>query len=119
MPSPVRAPLAEVIELATFVSRLPPGAVLAMQGSPCRHVGRYAIARFLASPAGGRLDRIALIGTRANGEPAIAVYRYHIRDRAFRAHAIFVVITSGRPADVFGVADAALFPYFGLPATIE
>ncbi|MGH3071448.1 MAG: hypothetical protein ACRDNB_04145 [Gaiellaceae bacterium] len=119
MPSPVRVPLAEVAELGRLVSRFPPGAVLAMQDSPRRYVGRDAIARFLASPAGGGLDRVALIATRANCEPAIAVYRFEPRDRAFLAHAIFVLIGSGRPADVFGAADASLFPYFGLPATIE
>lgn len=113
-----RAPLAEVLELAALVSRLPPGAVLAMQDSPRRHVGREAIGRFLASPAGGALDRIAVIATRANCEPALAVYRFDTDTRLFRAHGIFVLIASGRPADVFGAADAALFPYFGLPATI-
>lgn len=114
-----RAPLAEVLELGTLVSRLPPGAVLAMQDSPHRYVGRGAIARFLASPAGGALDRIAVIATRANCEAALAVYRYEAGTSVFRAHGIFVLIASGRPADVFGVADTALFPYFDLPATIH
>jgi hypothetical protein len=112
-------PLAEILELEAFVSRFAPDAVLAMQSSRARRVGRTAIARFLASPAGGGLDRLAVVRTRANCEPALAVYRYDAADRVFRAYGIFVLIEDGDPADVCGFADANLFPYFELPATIE
>jgi hypothetical protein len=119
MEAGVRAPLAEIVELETLVSRFPRDAVLAMQSSPDRYAGREAITRFLASPAAGGLDRLALIATRANCERAIAVYRYDVGDRVFRAHGIFVLIECGNPADVFGFADTRLFPFFELPATIE
>jgi hypothetical protein len=119
MEARVRVPPAEIVELETLVSRFPPDAVLAMQNSPGRYVGRKAIAGFLASPAAGGLDRLAVIATRANLEPAIAVYRYDDGARAFRAYGIFVLIQDGVPADVFGFADANLFPYFELPSTIE
>lgn len=112
-------PLAEILELEAFVSRFPPDAVLAMQSPRARHVGRAAIARFLASPAAGCLDRLAVVRTRANCEPAVAVYRYDAADRVFRAYGIFVLIQGGNPADVFGFTDASLFPFFELPATIE
>jgi hypothetical protein len=60
-----------------------------------------------------------VIATRANCEPAIAVYRYDVGDRLFRAYGIFVLIERGDPADVLGFADASLFPLFELPGTIE
>jgi RNA polymerase sigma-70 factor (ECF subfamily) len=38
-------------------------------------IGRHAVAGFFATvPAGGRLDRIELVTTRANGHPAVAAY---------------------------------------------
>ena len=114
-----RAPLAEIVELETLVSRFPPDAVLAMQDSPDRYAGRKSIARFLASRAAGSLDRLAVVATRANCEPAIAVYRYDPGDRVFRAYGIFVMIQDGVPVDVFGFADASVFPFFELPGTIE
>ncbi|MGH3129772.1 MAG: hypothetical protein ACRDNX_03040 [Gaiellaceae bacterium] len=119
MEARVRAPLAEIVELETLVSRFPPDAVLAMQNSSGRYVGRTAIARYLASAAAGGLDRVALVATRANGEPAIAIYRYDAENRVFRAYGIFVLIQDGVPADVFGFADPSLFPFFELPSTIE
>ena len=119
MEARVRAPLAEIVELETLVSRFPPDAVLAMQNSPSRYAGRKAIARFLASPAAGGLDRLAVVATRANCEPAIAVYRYDADDRVFRAYGIFVLIEDGVPVDVFGFADTSLFPFFELPGTIK
>lgn len=88
-----------------------------MPPAPRRYAGRHAIARFLASPAGGSLGRVALLETRANCRPALAVYRDEAG--AFRAHGIFVLVESGDPADVVGFADASLFPYFGLPASID
>jgi hypothetical protein len=88
-----------------------------MPPAPRRLTGRREIGRYLASPAGGALGRVALVETRANCRPALAVYRDEAR--AFRAHGIFVLVESGDPADVVGFADASLFPYFGLPGSID
>ncbi len=112
-------PLAEIVDLATLVSRFSADGVLAVPRSSERFVGRAAIARFLASPAGGELDRVALVKTRANYQPAIAVYRCDATARAYRAHGIFVLVECGKPADVVAFLDPTLFPIFELPETIE
>lgn len=87
--------------------------------------GRAAIARFFATvPADGRLDRIELIITRANGQPCLAAY---LADADAGAGAgprppgrpqpygvMVLTIASGEITAITGFPDPALFPAFGL-----
>jgi RNA polymerase sigma-70 factor, ECF subfamily len=58
-----------------LVGLLREDAVLQMPPLALRYVGREQIARFLGTvPAEGRLDRIRLVATQANGQPAVAAY---------------------------------------------
>ena len=66
-------------------------ATLTMPPQPILITGRQAVADFFATvPAGGRLDLIRLVATRANGHPSLAAYlptrRQHRRLPRLRRH---------------------------------
>jgi RNA polymerase sigma-70 factor, ECF subfamily len=91
---------------------------LAMPPHPTWYEGREAIAAFLAGVAfrpGSAAHRF--VPTRANRQPAFAVYRGDGADA--RPFAINVVrIESGLVADMHFFRYPELFPAFGLPATL-
>jgi RNA polymerase sigma-70 factor (ECF subfamily) len=93
-------------------------AVLHMPPQSVRYLGREAVARFFgAVPADGRLDRIRLVATRANGHPALAAY-LPAADGSYRAYGVMVLVVAedGIQA-ITGFQDASLFGAFGLPQT--
>ena len=62
-------------DIPALVALLREDALLTMPPYPLAYRGREAIAQFLATvPAGGRLDQITLVPTRANMQPAVAAY---------------------------------------------
>jgi RNA polymerase sigma-70 factor, ECF subfamily len=62
-------------DLQGLAALLREDAVLHMPPQSLRHLGREQVASFFgAVPAHGRLDRIRLVATRANGQPALAAY---------------------------------------------
>ena len=79
-----------------------------------RFDGAAAIGAFFGSvPLDGRLDRIALVETRANGQPALAAYAdgqpygvmvFAMRRRPHRGH--------------HRLPDPALFPRLGVPEAL-
>ena len=92
-----------------------------MPPQPARFVGREAIGAFLATvPGGGRLDRFRLVPTRANRQPAVAVYYRGGEAGAFQAYSVMVLaIEGGAIASLVRFADPALFAHFGLPTTLD
>jgi RNA polymerase sigma-70 factor, ECF subfamily len=76
------------------------------------------VARFFGTvPAGGRLDHIRLVATRANRQPALAAY-VPAADGADRAYGIMVLaVAEDRIQAITGFQDASLFQAFGLPQT--
>jgi RNA polymerase sigma-70 factor, ECF subfamily len=93
-------------------------AVLHMPPLPVRYVGRQAVAGFFATvPAEGRLDRIRLVASRANGQPALAAYLQG-DDGASDAYGVMVLTVAGDAIQaVTGFQDASLFHAFGMPLT--
>jgi RNA polymerase sigma-70 factor, ECF subfamily len=93
-------------------------AVLEMPPQPLRYLGRDQVARFFGTvPADGRLDRIRLVATRANGQPALAAY-LPAADGADRAYGVMVLaVVQDRIQAITGFQDASLFQPFGLPQT--
>ena len=81
--------------------------------------GRSTVCEFLGSvPAADQRARFRFIVTRANRQPALAVYRLDqiAETETYRALAIVVVTTDG--SSVAGIAvfpDPKLIPAFGLP----
>jgi RNA polymerase sigma-70 factor (ECF subfamily) len=98
-----------------LVGLLRDDAVLHMPPLPLRYVGRDAIARFLRTvPADGRLDRIRLVATRANGQPAMAAYLRG--DGRLHAYGVMVLtVVDGAIQTITGFQDGSLFHAFGLP----
>jgi len=106
-------------DLAGLAALLAEDAVLHMPPQSLRYVGREQVVRFLSTvPADGRLDRIRLAATRANGHPALAAY-LPAADGAYRAYGVMVLVVAGdRVQAVTGFQDASLFGAFGLAETL-
>jgi RNA polymerase sigma-70 factor (ECF subfamily) len=106
-------------DLKGLAALLAEDAVLEMPPQSLRYLGREQVARFFgAVPADGRLDRIRLMATRANGQPALAAY-LPAADGADRAYGLMVlVVAEDRVQAITGFQDASLFPGFGLPQTL-
>jgi RNA polymerase sigma-70 factor (ECF subfamily) len=90
---------------------------LTMPPEPFRIVGRDAVAGFFATvPAGGRLDLIRLVVTRANGHPALAAYLPDASTGDCRGYGVMVLtIAGGHVTGITGFPDPDLFPLFDLP----
>jgi RNA polymerase sigma-70 factor (ECF subfamily) len=84
--------------------------------------GRSAVCEFLASaPALQDRDAFRFVATRANRQPAIAVYRRDERAQpaAYRAVTMVVLTMDGDTAAGIAVfPDPTLMPVFGLPTNI-
>ena len=107
-------------DVGAIVALLTEDALLTMPPLPARYVGREAIGAFLATvPGGGRLDRFRLVPTRANRQPAVAVYDRTGDAGAYQAHAVVVLAIEGEAiASLVRFADPAHFGRFGLPSAI-
>ena len=94
-------------------------ATLTMPPEPVLVVGRDEVARFFATvPAGGRLDLVQLVETRANGQPAVAAYLPDAETDVCRGYGIMVLSLVGdRIAAITGFPGPHLFARFGLPPT--
>ena len=105
-------------DLEGLAALLAEDAVLEMPPQPLGYLGREQVASFFGTvPADGRLDRIRLVATRANGQPALAAY-LAAADGADRAYGVMVlVVAQDRIQAITGFQDASLFPAFGLPQT--
>ncbi len=94
-------------------------ATLTMPPQAIQITGRHQVAGFFATvPAAGRLDRIRLVITYANGHPALAAYLPDDGTSDCRGYGIMVLtIADGQVATITGFPDQDLFPIFGLPLT--
>jgi RNA polymerase sigma-70 factor, ECF subfamily len=106
-------------DLEGLAALLAEDAVLEMPPQSLRYLGREQVARFFgAVPADGRLDRIRLVATRANGQPALAAY-LPAADGAYRPYGVMaLVVIEDRIQAITGFQDPSLFQAFGLPQTL-
>jgi RNA polymerase sigma-70 factor, ECF subfamily len=88
--------------------RMPPQRLL---------IGAAEIARFFReTAAGGDLTRLKLTPTRANGRPAVAIFR-RTEGRGLIPHGISVLqMEGGQVVGIDSFIDPALLPRFGFPA---
>jgi RNA polymerase sigma-70 factor (ECF subfamily) len=91
-------------------------AVLAMPPTPAWFVGPAEIMGFLTTvPAGGQLERIRLLRTGANGQPAAATYIAE-DDGIFRGYGLMVFeVSRDRIHGITGFADRRILTSFRLP----
>jgi RNA polymerase sigma-70 factor, ECF subfamily len=111
----------DAVDIDGLVALLREDAVLTMPPAPMYFEGRRAIAEFLSTvPAGGALDQIRLVETRANRQPAVAAYMLDPEDGSYRAYGVMVLTLDEEAiAAITGFADASIFPFFGLPPELE
>jgi RNA polymerase sigma-70 factor, ECF subfamily len=110
----------EAVDVDAIVSLLADDAVMTMPPEPLRIVGPEAIGVFFRTvPAEGALERIRLVATRANGQPALAAY---LEDDAgsFQAYGVMVFALEGDDvASITGFAGyPELFPELGLAVVL-
>ena len=110
----------EAVDIPRLVALLREDAVMTMPPAPLLYRGSRVIGDFFATvPLEGALDRTRLLATRANGQPAVAVYFPDDETGGHRAYGLMVlVLDDDRIAEIVGFADPSLFPAFGLPAEL-
>jgi len=111
----------EAVDVDGIVALLAGDAVLTMPPEPMRFAGAEAIGDFFRTvPAEGALERIRLVPTRANGQPALAAY-FDDDTGTFEAYGVMVLALDGEAvASITGFAGyPELFPELGLPLSLD
>ncbi len=108
------------VDVPAIVTLLTDDALMTMPPVAMRLVGVEPIAEFFATqPAGGHLDRIELVETRANRQPALVSYSDEAGGGVGAAYGVMVLAIEGsRIAGFTGFPwDLDLFGRLGLPLT--
>ena len=109
------------VDFDVIVSLLSDDALLTMPPEAQRFEGSTQIGRFFATaPLDGRLDRIRLVPTHANGQPALAAYADEEGKGVFDAYGVMVFALRGDRIDgITGFArQPSLFTRLGLPTQL-
>jgi RNA polymerase sigma-70 factor (ECF subfamily) len=103
------------------IALLTDDALMTMPPEAAEYMGPEAIGRFLSTvPAAGALERIRLVPTRANGQPAFGCYLKDPHTPIAHAYGLMVLtLRDDRVAAMAGFADTAVFARFGLPRTLK
>jgi RNA polymerase sigma-70 factor (TIGR02960 family) len=111
----------ESVDVDRLVALLREDVVMTMPPEPVLFRGRDAIAEFFSTvPAGGALDEIRLVPTRANRQPALAGYVLDRETGISHGYGIMVLTVDGDEiAEITGFSDPRLFELFGLPAELR
>ena len=111
----------ESVDIPGLVALLREDAVMTMPPDPAVFLGRQEIVDFFATvPAGGALDRIPLLPTRANRQPAVGAYFPDPEAGVYRPYGVMVLTLDGNSiAEITGCTDPAIFPLLGLPTELE
>lgn len=109
------------VDVEGLVALLAEDALLTMPPEALRFEGSAAIGDFFATvPVGGRLDRIKLVPTRANRQPALAAYADEHDEGSFDAYGVMVFAIEGdRIHGITGFPrQPDLFERAGLPTRL-
>jgi RNA polymerase sigma-70 factor (ECF subfamily) len=106
-------------DIPALAALLRDDVTLTMPPQAIQLTGRDAVTGFFAAvPAGGRLDLIQLVTTRANGHPSLAAYLPDDSTSDCRGYGVMVMTIAGdQIATITGFPDPGLFPIFDLPLT--
>ena len=110
------------VDIERLVALLADDALLTMPPEAARFDGSAAIGAFFAAvPLDGRLDRIRLLPTRANGQPALAAYADESGEGIDRPYGVMVFAIQGeRIAGITGFPRRPdLFARLGLPTELD
>jgi RNA polymerase sigma-70 factor (ECF subfamily) len=110
----------DAVDVDGLVALLAEDVVMAMPPFPEIYRGRPALREFFSTvPAGGHLDEIRLVQTRANRQPALAAYFRDPEDGVFRGYGVMVFdLDRDSIASIAGFAFAELMPVFGLASQL-
>jgi RNA polymerase sigma-70 factor, ECF subfamily len=112
----------EEADLNGLIALLREDASFAMPPMPSWYQGRAAIRTFIAASllAGDAKGRFRMRPTTANGQPAVAIYQLDTPSGIYRGFAVQLLeVSAGEIASMTTFIDAALFPRFALPSTLE
>jgi RNA polymerase sigma-70 factor, ECF subfamily len=111
----------EEVDIPGLVALMREDALMTMPPDPAVFRGREAIVDFFATvPAGGALDKIPLLPTRANRQPAVGAYFPDPEAGVYRPYGIMVLTLDGnRIAEITGCTDPSVFPLLRLPTELE
>ncbi len=104
-------------DMTKLAGLLKSDVVMTMPLLPLRSTGREAVTELFANRmTGGARDQFRCIPTRANRQPALAVYRRDLDGATYRAQGIWVLSLDGDAiAEITVFRDPRLVPLFGLP----
>ena len=110
----------EAVDIPGLVALMREDAVMTMPPDPAVFLGRHEIGDFFARvPAEGALDRIPLVPTRANRQPAVGAYVAD-SEGVYRPYGVMVLTLDGESiAEITGCTDPAIFPILGLPTELQ
>jgi RNA polymerase sigma-70 factor (TIGR02960 family) len=122
--SPIEAELVERLACAfetndveAVVALLADDVRLSMPPLPLAYRGLDQAARFLAHVTVFHDDRL-ITQTRANGQPALAMYARDPGTNLYRALGLLVVTLAGERVSAITRFEVGVFPHFGLPRTL-
>jgi len=101
-----------------LVALMTEDAWLRMPPVPLEYQGRKLVGEFFATVAFRQGRRYRLVATRANGQPAFAVYLRDPMTRVSRAFGLLVVTLAGTQISAITRFDNAALLSFGLPRTL-
>jgi RNA polymerase sigma-70 factor (ECF subfamily) len=94
--------------------------VLTMPPLPLRYTGREAVVEFYARVPFATGVPLRFNPTRANRQPAVAVYQLDRDSQRYRGVGIWVLGADGAAiAEITAFVDPNLMPVFGLPAELN
>jgi RNA polymerase sigma-70 factor (ECF subfamily) len=103
-------------DLGRFARLLKRDVILTMPPLPLRYAGSAAVTAFYAAVPFAGVDRLSFLPTRANRQPAVAVYRLDPATQTYRPLGIWVLRVDGDAiAEITAFVDPTLPAVFGLP----
>jgi RNA polymerase sigma-70 factor (TIGR02960 family) len=108
----------DTADVDALVALMTEDAWLRMPPVPLEYQGRELIAQFFTTVAFRHGRRYRLVPTRANGQPAFAVYLRDPLNRVARAFGLLVVTLAGSQISAITRFDNATLAPFGLPRTL-
>ena len=108
----------ETADVDGIVALMTEDAWLRMPPVPLEYQGRELISEFFATVAFRHGRRYRMVPTRANGQPALAIYLRDPVNGVASAFGLLVVTLAGDRVSAMTRFDNAALPAFGLPRTL-
>ena len=108
----------EAADVGGIVALMTEDAWLRMPPVPLEYQGRQLISEFYATVAFRHGRRYRIVQTRANGQPALAIYLRDPVNGVARAFGLLVLTLTGGRVSAMTRFDNAALPAFGLPRTL-